>query len=180
MQNDMQEILFSEEMIQEKVKELGEVISREYEGKNPLVICILKGAVMFMSDLVKRITIPLEMDFMAVSSYGSSTKSSGVVRILKDLDTSVEGRHVLIVEDVIDSGLTLSYLRDSLLQRKAESVRIVTLFDKPHRRTIDIRPDFYGFTVPDKFIVGYGLDFAEKYRNLPYVGVLKPEVYQSK
>jgi hypoxanthine phosphoribosyltransferase len=175
----MQEILFSEEMIQEKVKELGETISREYEGKNPLVICILKGAVMFMSDLVKRITVPLEMDFMAVSSYGSSTKSSGVVRILKDLDTSVEGRHVLIVEDVIDSGLTLSYLRDSLFRRKAESVRIVTLFDKPHRRTIDIRPDFYGFTVPDKFIVGYGLDFAEKYRNLPYVGVLKPEVYQS-
>lgn len=178
MQQDLQEILFTEETIQKRIAELGETLSRDYEGKNPLVICVLKGAVMFMSDLVRRMTIPLEMDFMAVSSYGASTQSSGVVRILKDLESSVEGRHILIVEDVIDSGLTLSYLRELLLGRKASSVKIVTLFDKPHRRTVDIKPNYCGFLVPDQFIVGYGLDYAEKYRNLPYVGVLKPEVYQ--
>ncbi|WP_018131747.1 hypoxanthine phosphoribosyltransferase [Effusibacillus pohliae] len=177
MHGDIKEILFTEEQIQTRIRELGERIARDYEDKNPLVVCVLKGAVMFMADLVKRIDVPVEMDFMAISSYGASTKSSGVVRILKDLETGVEGRHVLIVEDIVDTGLTLSYLRDSLLRRNAASVKIVALFDKPGGRKIEITPDYTGFEVPDEFIVGYGLDYAEKYRNLPYVGVLKPQVY---
>ncbi|GAX88645.1 hypoxanthine phosphoribosyltransferase [Effusibacillus lacus] len=177
MHNDIKHILFTEEQIQNRIGELGARIAQDYADKNPLVICVLKGAVLFMSDLVKRIEVPLEMDFMAISSYGVSTKSSGVVRILKDLETGVEGRHVLIVEDIVDTGLTLSYLRDSLLRRDAASVRIVTLFNKPSGRKIEITPDYSGFEVPDEFIVGYGLDYAEKYRNLPYVGVLKPEIY---
>lgn len=177
MQNDIQEVLYSEEQIHQKVLELGSILSHEYEGRNPLVICVLKGAFVFMSDLVKRITIPLEIDFMAVSSYGASTKSSGVVKIIKDLDTPVEGRNILIVEDIIDSGLTLSYLIDVLERRNAQSIKVVTLFDKPARRTVDMEADYKGFVLPDKFIVGYGLDYAEKYRNLPYIGVLKPEIY---
>lgn len=175
--NDIQEVLITEEELKAKVKELGELLSREYEGRNPLVICVLKGAFMFMSDLVKSMTVPLEVDFMAVSSYGKSTRSSGEVKIIKDLDTPVEGRHVLIVEDIIDSGLTLSYLIDVLERRNALSVQIVALFDKPGRRTVDLEPDYKGFTIPDAFIVGYGLDYSEKYRNLPFVGVLKPELY---
>lgn len=130
-----------------------------------------------MTDLVRRMDIPLEMDFMAVSSYGASTESSGVVRIMKDLDTSVEERHVLIVEDIIDSGLTLSYLIDNIQRRNAASVKVVTLLDKPARRTVDLTPDYCGFQIPDAFVVGYGLDYAEKYRNLPYIGILKSEVY---
>lgn len=177
MRNDIQEILYSEEQIQAKVKELGEQLSRDFEGRNPLVICVLKGAFIFISDLVKNMTIPLEIDFMAVSSYGASTKSSGVVRILKDLDVSVEGRDVIIVEDIIDSGLTLSYLIDVLERRNAKSVTVVALFDKPGRRTVELEPDYKGFTIPDAFVVGYGLDYAEKYRNLPFVGVLKKEIY---
>ncbi|WP_281883912.1 hypoxanthine phosphoribosyltransferase [Paenibacillus sp. YYML68] len=177
MQNDVLEVLYSEEQIQDKVKEMGELISRDFEGRNPLVICVLKGAFIFMSDLVKRITIPLELDFMAVSSYGHSTKSSGVVKIIKDLDISVEGRHVLIVEDIIDSGLTLSYLIDVLERRNALSITVAALFDKPARRTVELDADYKGFVIPDAFVVGYGLDYAEKYRNLPYVGILKPEVY---
>ncbi|MFK7696877.1 hypoxanthine phosphoribosyltransferase [Paenibacillus sp. HJGM_3] len=179
MQNDIQEIIFTEEQIQRKVAELGETLSQDYEGRNPLVICVLKGAFIFMADLVKRMTIPLELDFMAVSSYGASTKSSGVVKIIKDLDVPVEGRNVLIVEDIIDSGLTLSYLIDVLERRNARSISVVTLFDKPARRTVELEPDYKGFTIPDAFVVGYGLDYAEKYRNLPYIGVLKPEVYSS-
>ncbi|MNI15188.1 Hypoxanthine-guanine phosphoribosyltransferase [compost metagenome] len=177
MQNDIQEILITREQIQQKVEELGQQLSKEYEGRNPLVICILKGAFIFMSDLVKEITVPIELDFMAVSSYGASTRSSGEVKIIKDLDTSVEGRDVLIVEDIIDSGLTLSYLVDVLERRKVKSVKIVTLFDKPARRTVDLQADLSGFVLPDAFVVGYGLDYAEKYRNLPYIGVLKPEIY---
>jgi hypoxanthine phosphoribosyltransferase len=177
MHQDIQEILFTEEMIQQKIRELGAAISNDYKGKTPLFVCILKGAVMFMADLAKRVDIPMEMDFMAISSYGHSTKSSGVVRILKDLDKGVEGRDVIIVEDIIDSGLTLSYLRNMLLQRNAKSIKIVTLFDKPSGRTVDIQPDYFGFEVPNQFIVGYGLDYADLYRNLPYVGVLRPEVY---
>lgn len=179
MQNDIQEVLLSEEAIQAKIAELGQMISQEYKDKNPLVICVLKGAAPFMADLIKRINIHMEMDFMAVSSYGKSTVSSGEVRIIKDLDASVEGRHVLIVEDIIDSGLTLNYLLDLLRRRKAESVKIITLLDKPLRRKVDISPDYYGFVVPDEFVVGYGLDYAERYRNLPYIGILKPEVYSS-
>ncbi|WP_019536394.1 hypoxanthine phosphoribosyltransferase [Paenibacillus ginsengihumi] len=177
MHNDIQEVLFTEQQIQDKVKEMGQILSRDFEGRNPLVICVLKGAIMFMSDLIKQITVPLEIDFMAVSSYGASTKSSGVVKIIKDLDVPVEGRHVLIVEDIIDSGLTLSYLIDVLERRNAQSVTVAALFDKPGRRTVDLDADYKGFVIPDAFVVGYGLDYAEKYRNLPYLGILKPEVY---
>lgn len=180
MHNDIQEILFSEEDIGQKVAELGRQITGDYEGKTLLVLCVLKGAFIFMSDLVKRLDLPLEIDFMAVSSYGLATQSSGVVKILKDLDTPVEGRDILIVEDIIDSGLTLSYLIDVLERRNAHSVKVVTLFDKPHRRTVGLEPDYKGFLIPDAFIVGYGLDYGERYRNLPYVGVLKPEVYSGK
>jgi len=179
LQNDIQEVLYSQETLQQKVQELGATISRDYEGRNPLVICVLKGAFIFMADLSKNISIPIELDFMAVSSYGNSTKSSGEVRIVKDLDVSVEGRDVLIVEDIIDSGLTLSYLIDVLERRNALSVNVVALFDKPGRRTVDLNADYTGFTIPDAFVVGYGLDYAEKYRNLPYVGVLKPEIYSN-
>lgn len=179
MHQDIEEIIFSEADIEKLVNELGEKLSGEYQNTLPLVICNLKGAVLFMADLVKKLTIPIEMDFMATSSYGASTQSSGNIRILKDLDTNIDGRDVLIVEDVIDSGLTLRYIRDHLLHRGASSVRVVALLDKPHRRKVDIAPDYYGATVPDKFIVGYGLDYAERYRNLPYIGVLKPEVYNS-
>jgi hypoxanthine phosphoribosyltransferase len=179
MQNDIQEVLLSEEELQMKIAELGRVISDDYNDKNPLLICVLKGAAPFMSDLIKRIDMYLEIDFMAVSSYGSSTVSSGEVRIIKDLDVSVEGRHVIIVEDIIDSGLTLNYLLDLMHRRNAESVKIITLLDKPHRRKINIKPDYCGFVIPDEFVVGYGLDFAERYRNLPYIGILKPEVYST-
>lgn len=178
MREDLQELLFSEEQIQARVKQMGEHIAKDYQGKNPIAVCVLKGAVLFMADLIRYMEIPLEIDFIAISSYGASTKSSGVVRILKDLDRSVEDRHVLIVEDIVDSGLTLSYLRDSLLRRNALSVKIATAFDKPDGRTVDITPDYSGFVVPNRFIVGYGLDYAEHYRNLPYVGVLKPAVYE--
>jgi hypoxanthine phosphoribosyltransferase len=174
---DIQEVLYSEEQIQDKIKELGELVSREYEGRNPLVICVLKGAFIFMADLVKRITVPIEIDFMAVSSYGASTKSSGVVKIIKDLDIPVEGRDVLIVEDIIDSGLTLSYLIDVLERRNALSINVIALFNKPARRTVELEPDYKGFTIPDAFVVGYGLDYSEKYRNLPFVGILKPQIY---
>jgi hypoxanthine phosphoribosyltransferase len=180
LHNDIQEVLYSEEQIMQKVKELGQQISQDFEGRNLLVICVLKGAFIFMSDLVKSITIPLEVDFMAVSSYGQSTKSSGVVKIIKDLDVPVEGRNVLIVEDIIDSGLTLSYLIDVLERRNALSVSVVTIFDKPIRRTVDLEPDYKGYTLPDAFVVGYGLDYAEKYRNLPYIGILKEAVYAGK
>ena len=179
MQNDIQEVLISEEEIQSKIKELGAQLSVKYEGKNPLVICVLKGAFIFMADLVKSITVPLELAFMAVSRYGVSTKSSGVVKIIKDLDASVEGRDVLIVEDIIDSGLTLTHLIELLKNRNANSVCVVTLFDKPARRTVNLEADYTGFTLPDAFVVGYGLDYAEHYRNLPYIGILKPEIYTS-
>jgi hypoxanthine phosphoribosyltransferase len=177
LHNDIQSVLFSEEQIQSKIKELGAALTQELRDKNPLVICVLKGAFIFMADLVKHIEIPLEIDFMAVSSYGHTTKSSGEVKILKDLDISVDGRNILIVEDIIDSGLTLSYLIDVLERRNALSITVVALFDKPERRTIDLQPDYRGYYIPDEFIVGYGLDYAEKYRNLPYVGILKKEVY---
>ncbi|GMK42547.1 hypothetical protein PCCS19_56070 [Paenibacillus sp. CCS19] len=177
MLNDIQEVLFDAETIQNKVKELGAQLSQDFEGRNPLVICVLKGAFIFMADLVKQLSIPVELDFMAVSSYGASTKSSGVVKIIKDLDVTVEGREVLVVEDIIDSGLTLSYLIDVLERRNAKSVTVVTLFDKPARRTVELEADYKGFSLPDEFIVGYGLDYAEHYRNLPFVGILKPEVY---
>lgn len=177
MHQDLKAILLTEEQLQAKIKELGAKLSEDYRDRNPLVICVLKGAFIFMADLVKHIAIPIEIDFMAVSSYGSSTKSSGVVRIIKDLEVSVEGRDVIIVEDIIDSGLTLSYLIDVLERRNARSVAVVALLDKPERRKIHLDVEYRGFTLPDEFVVGYGLDYAEKYRNLPFIGVLKPDVY---
>lgn len=177
MKQDIEKILLSEEDIAVKVQELGKTLAAEYKDKNPLVICVLKGAVVFMADLIRHMDIPCEMDFMAVSSYGSGTESSGMVKILKDLDTSVQNRHVLVVEDIMDSGLTLSRLVELLRHREAASVKVVTLLNKPERRKVDISPDYKGYDVPDEFVVGYGLDYSEHYRNLPYIGVLKPEVY---
>ncbi|RHW31821.1 hypoxanthine phosphoribosyltransferase [Neobacillus notoginsengisoli] len=177
MRNDIKEILISEEEIQEKIKELGNRLTEDYQDKYPLAIGVLKGAMPFMGDLLKKMDCYLEMDFMDVSSYGNKMVSSGEVKILKDLDTSVEGRNILIIEDIIDSGLTLSYLVELFRYRKAKSIKIVTLLDKPTGRKVDIAADYIGFIVPDAFVVGYGLDYLEKYRNLPYIGVLKPEVY---
>lgn len=178
LEQDIKEILYTKEQIAEKVAELGQQLSDDYREKNPLVIGILKGAVPFMADIVRAMDVSLEMDFMDVSSYGNGTVSSGEVKILKDLDTNVEGRHILIVEDIIDSGQTLHYLVELFKYRKAASVKIVTLLDKPEGRVVDIQADYAGFHVPNEFVVGYGLDYAETYRNLPYVGILKPEVYE--
>ncbi|MDO5039935.1 hypoxanthine phosphoribosyltransferase [Clostridium sp.] len=177
MREDVKEILFDENQLAEKVKELGSRISKDYKGKDLLVVGVLKGSVLFAADLIKNITIPCEIDFMAVSSYGNSTETSGVVRILKDLDHSIEGKHVLLVEDIVDSGITLSYLLKYLKARRAESIEIVSLLNKPERRTADLEVKYIGFEVPNEFIVGYGIDYAEKYRNLPYIAILKEEVY---
>lgn len=176
--NDIQRVLISEEQLAARVAEMGAAISRDYEGKKLMILGVLKGSVVFMADLLRHITIPVEMDFMAVSSYGAGVKTTGVVKILKDLDRLIEGYHVLVVEDILDSGMTLSYLTELLRDRSPASVRIATLLDKPERRKVDITPDYVGFTVPDEFVVGYGLDYAELYRNLPYVGVLAPHVYE--
>jgi hypoxanthine phosphoribosyltransferase len=178
VKEDLEEILITQEEIAEKTKVFGAALSEEYEGRFPLVIGILKGAMPFMADLIKQMSVHLEIDFMDVSSYGKSTTSSGEVKILKDLDTSVEGRDILIVEDIIDSGLTLSYLVELFRYRKAKSIKIVTLLDKPTGRKVDLTPDMVGFTVPNAFVVGYGLDYAERYRNLPCIGILKPEIYE--
>ena len=165
--------LISEEEVDKRIRELGEEISRDYEGKQIHLICVLKGGVFFMCELAKRITVPVSMDFMCVGSYGDGTKSSGVVRIAKDLDEAIEGKEVLIVEDIIDSGNTLYYLMDVLQKRKPASLRLCTLLDKPERRVKDVKVDYTGFEIPDEFIVGYGLDYAQKYRNLPYIGVVE-------
>lgn len=178
MRQDIQEVLFTEAELSERISELGEQITADYEGKSLIVVGILKGSNIFTSDLVRKINLPLKMDFMAVSSYGSATESTGVVKILKDLDRDIEGEHVLIVEDIVDSGLTLKYLKEILLTRNPASVRICTLLDKPARRKENIKPDYLGYEVPDEFIVGYGIDYAERYRNLPFVGILKREVYE--
>ncbi len=166
-------VLVSEEEVTKRLKELGEQISKDYEGKEIHMICILKGGVFFMVDLSKRISVPVSLDFMSVSSYGNGTKSSGVVRIAKDLDESIEGKDVLIVEDIIDSGRTLYYLMDILKKRNPNSIRLCTLLDKPERREKDVKVDYVGFEIPDEFVVGYGLDYAQKYRNLPYIGVVE-------
>jgi hypoxanthine phosphoribosyltransferase len=172
------EVMISEQEIKNKVKELGKIITEDYKGKDLVVICVLKGAIMFVSDLIKEIKVPLAIDFMAVSSYGNSTKSSGVVKIIKDLDDSIEGKDVLIVEDIIDSGLTLAYLLDNLESRDPKSIEICTLLDKPTGRKTDVDTKYVGFEIKDEFVVGYGLDYAEKYRNVPHIFVLKEEVYQ--
>ncbi len=169
--------LISEEQLHQKVAQIGKQVSADYQDKNLLMVSVLKGSVVFMADLMREISIPCEIDFMCVSSYGSGTKTSGVVKIIKDLDIDLKDRDLLIVEDILDSGMTLSYIKEMLKQRGTKSIKICTLLDKPERRKADITPDYVGFTVPDEFVVGYGLDYDEKYRNLPYVGILKPEVY---
>lgn len=173
--NSIREVLIDEVTLKNKVQEMGAEITRDYKGKSLLLIGVLKGAVIFLSDLCQQIKLPVAFDFMAVSSYGSSTKSSGVVRILKDLDESLEGRHVLIVEDIIDTGLTLDYLYRQLQNRRPASLKICTLLDKPSRRVVDVPVNYVGFEIPDYFVVGYGLDYNEQYRNLPYIAVLGPE-----
>lgn len=168
-------VLKSEEEVDARIKELGEQISRDYAGKQIHLICVLKGGSFFMCELAKRITVPVSLDFMSVSSYGSDTKSSGVVKIVKDLDESIQGKDVLVVEDIIDSGRTLSYLMEMLRDRKPASLHLCTLLDKPDRRVVDVDVDYTGFQIPDAFVVGYGLDYDQKYRNLPYIGVVEFE-----
>jgi hypoxanthine phosphoribosyltransferase len=178
MHHDIATILISEEQIRQRVRELGAQISADYTAEdNLLLVGVLKGCAMFMVDLARAIELPVALDFIAVASYGASTEHSGVVRLLKDLDSDIAGRNLLIVEDIIDSGLTLDYLRSQLLRRNPASLRICTLLNKPDRRVAEVSVDYLGFDIPNEFVVGYGLDYAERYRNLPYVGVLKPEVY---
>lgn len=171
------DLLVTSEQLRMRIAQMGEEITRDYAGEPIVAVCILKGASIFFADLLRAIDLPLSMDFMAISSYGSSTKSSGVVRINKDLDKDILGKHVLVIEDIIDSGLTLSFLRENLLSRGAKSLKICTLLDKPERRKVELTVDYKGFVIPDEFVVGYGLDYAEKYRNLPDIGVLRPEIY---
>ncbi len=178
MRGDIQEVLLTGEEIQAKVIELGEQVTTDYQGKNLLLLGTLKGAVPFIADLARAINLPLEIDYMAISSYGNSTQSSGVVRILKDLEGPVQNKHVLIVEDIVDSGLTLHYLMDVLRQRKPLSLRVCALLDKLRERVKPVELDYTGFRIPNQFVVGYGLDYAQRYRNLPYIGILKPSVYQ--
>ncbi len=167
------EVLLTEAQVDERIREIGERISEDYAGKQVHLVCVLKGGSFFMCELAKRITVPVSLDFMSVSSYGGDTKSSGVVRIVKDLDEPLTGRHVLVVEDIVDSGRTLSYLLDMLRDRGPEDVRLCTLLDKPDRRVVDVKVDYTGFQIPDEFVVGYGLDYDQKYRNLPYIGIVK-------
>lgn len=177
MKEDVLRVLLSEDEIREKVRELGGKITADYKNSNLMLVTVLKGAVVFLADLMRQIDAPAEIDFMVVSSYGSGVKSSGVVKIVKDLDVPLAGKDILIVEDILDSGLTLSYIKELLESRGPRSIRIATLLDKPSRRKVDLQADYIGFSVPDEFVIGYGLDYDEKYRNLPYIGILKPEVY---
>ena len=177
MLNDIDKVLISEEELDKKTTEIANAISKDFAGKELILIGILKGGVVFASDLIKKINIPMEIEFMAVSSYGKESETSGVVTLKKDIDTSLNGKNVIIVEDIVDSGFTMKYLSKVFLDRNAESVKICTLLSKPSRRKVEINLDYVGFEVPDEFVVGYGLDFDEKYRNLPFVGVLKREVY---
>jgi len=176
LQRAVGEILIEEDVLQRRIAELGEEISADYAGRDLLLVGVLKGAVFFMADLMRNLVIPCEIDFMAISSYGASTDSSGVVRILKDLDINIEGRDVLVVEDIIDSGLTLSYLMRNLEAREPASLEVCALLTKPERREIDVPVRYVGFEIPNRFVIGYGLDFAERYRNLPYVAVLHPDL----
>jgi hypoxanthine phosphoribosyltransferase len=177
MTNDILKVLLTQEQIESRVRELGKELTEKYKDEEPLFIGILKGSFIFMADLIRNVNLKCSMDFMAVSSYGNGTTSSGAVKINKDLNEDITGRHIVIVEDILDSGVTLNYLCGYLKNRKPASITLVTLLDKPARRKAPVQAEFVGFQVPDEFVVGYGLDFAEKYRNLPFVGVLKPEVY---
>lgn len=179
LSDDIEKVLISEEQLEAINTRLAKELSTDYADKNPIFVCVLKGAVLFLTDLVRKMDSPVEIEFMDVSSYGDEMTSSGDVKILKDLDVSVAGRDVVFIEDIIDTGLTLKYLIELFKTRQAKSVRICTLLDKEENRQVNIKSDYVGTTVPNEFVVGYGLDFAEKYRNLPYIGVLKPEVYQN-
>lgn len=182
LDEDVEKVLISQEQLQARVKELGKQITKDYEGKSLLIIAVLKGAAIFLADLVRAIELPVDFDFVAISSYGADTKSSGVVRLIKDFDANIEDRHVLIVEDIVDTGWTLrlSYLSENVKARNAASVKICTLLDKPSRRKVDVGIDYCGFVIEDLFVIGYGLDYEGCYRNLPYIGILKPEVYAGK
>lgn len=178
MENDIKEILVAEDALRAKVAELGARITADYAGRRPLLLGVLKGSVVFMSDLMREIKLPCEIDFMSVSSYGKGVKSTGVVRILRDLDSDISGRDIIVIEDILDSGMTLSYILDMLKTRNPASIRLCALLDKPSRRKVPVEVSYSGFEIPDEFVVGYGLDYAEKYRNLPFIGILKPEVYR--
>ena len=171
--SDKISVLLDEDKVDQRIQEIGEQISKDYQGKQVHIVCVLKGGVFFACELAKRITVPVSLDFMSVSSYGDETESSGIVKIVKDLDERLEGKDVLIVEDIVDSGRTLSYLMDILNQRKPKSMRLCTLLDKPSRRVVEVPVDYTCFAIPDKFVVGYGLDYAQRYRNLPYIGVVE-------
>ena len=175
--HDLDSILYTKDQLQEAVVELGKRITEDYAGKAPVMVCILKGASIFFCDLIRQIDLPLETDFMVVSSYGASTKTSGEVKLVKDLDRSVQGRDIILVEDIVDSGMTLSFLKKTLLGRGAASLRIATLLDKPARRRVELTTDYSCFEIPDAFVVGYGLDYDEVYRNLPDIGILSPRIY---
>ncbi len=177
-ENIIEKVLFSEEEIEKKVSEIAATINEDYKGKKVLMLCILKGSVIFFADLVRKLDLETEFDFMVVSSYGNSATTTGQVMIVKDLGKSIEDTHVIIVEDILDTGTTLGYLKNILLQRHPASLKICTLLDKPSRRTNDLKADYSGFVIPDEFVVGYGLDYAEKFRDLPFVGVLSPKVYK--
>ena len=179
MKNDMKHILLTREEIAKRVLELGRTISEDYKDKEPLMICILKGSVIFYADLVRAIETPVRFEFMTASSYGSATVSSGEVKIISELDGKIKDRHVILVEDIIDSGRTIAYIKNDMLKKGVKSLKVCALLDKPDRRVSDVSADYVGFTIPDEFVVGYGLDFDQKYRNFPDVGVLKPEMYET-
>ena len=177
LEQDIERVLFSEEALDKRVSEIADQINRDYAGKEPMLISVLRGSFVFMADLIRKIEVPCTVDFMSVSSYGRGTTSSGQVQITKDLSDDIEGKDIIVVEDILDSGNTLSYLLQLLQARKPASMKLCTLLDKPDRRVKEVHVDYTGFTIPDEFVVGYGLDYAEKYRNLPYIGILKPRVY---
>lgn len=177
MNCDISEVLFNEHKIQDRIRELAQQITADYQDKNPVIISILKGGFVFMADLVRSITTPIEIDFLAISSYGSGTSSSGVVKIKKDIDIDITGREVIIVEDIVDSGLSLQYIRDYISKHKPSSIKVCVLLDKPQAHKIDVKFEYVGFEIGNEFVVGYGLDYNEKYRNLPYIGILKKEIY---
>lgn len=177
MLNDLDHILLTEEQIAKRVEEIGAAIARDYAGKKPLMVCILKGSTVFFADLIRKIPLPMDLEFMTASSYGAATVSSGRVVIKSDLDEKIKGRDVILVEDIVDSGRTLKYIRDDMSGKGVASIRITTLLSKPDRRVTDVPVEYVGFTIPDEFVVGYGLDYDQAYRNLPMIGVLKPEIY---